>query len=311
MVARSHAMKMGFVSAILADLSLEEVLEFAAEQKFDCVELMCWPKGKAERRYAGVTHIDASGFDDAQAARVRALLKAKNVEISSLGYYPNPHDPHPEKRAVYVDHLKRLIDASALLGVGLVTTFIGRDKNKSVDDNLAEFLKVWPPIVAYAESKKVKIGIENCPMLFSGDEWPGGLNLATTPSIWRRLFAALPSPNFGLNYDPSHLVWQQIDYVKPLYEFRDRIFHVHYKDVRVYRDKLNEVGNMATPLQFMAPKLPGLGDVDWGAFVAALNDIGYNGHACIEVEDKAYEATLKDRKNATILSRRYLSQFTI
>jgi len=304
-------MKMGFVSAILPELNLEEVLEFAAEQKFDCVELMCWPKGKAERRYAGVTHIDASGFDTAQAARVKALLKAKNVEISSLGYYPNPLDPDTEKRAVYVEHLKRLIDASALLGIGMVTTFIGRDKDKSVDDNFAEFLKVWPPIVAYAESKKVKIGIENCPMLFSSDEWPGGLNLATTPAIWRRIFAALPSPNFGLNYDPSHLVWQQIDYVKPIYEFRDRIFHVHYKDVRVYRDKLNEVGIMATPLQYMAPKLPGLGDVDWGAFVAALNDIGYNGHACIEVEDKAYEATLQDRKNATILSRRYLSQFTI
>jgi len=309
-------MKMGFVSAILGDLSFEDVVAFAADQGFDCVEMMCWPRplhgpGKAERRYAGVTHVDVTDFTAEKAAKVQGLLKAKKVEISSLGYYPNPLDPDPEKRKVYADHILALIDASALLGIHLVTTFIGRDKNKSVDENLAEFKTVWTPILAHAEKKKVRVAIENCPMFFSADEWPGGLNLATTPAIWRKMFAALPSPFFGLNYDPSHLVWQQMDYVKPIYEFKDRLFHVHYKDVRVYQDKLDEVGIMAAPLTYMAPKLPGLGDIDWGSFVAALNDVGFHGCACIEVEDKAFEHTLEDRKNATILSRRYLKQFTI
>ena len=305
-------MKMGFVSAILADLSLEDVVAFAAEEGFDCVEMMCWPRsGKAERRYAGVTHVDVTDFTATKAAAVQALLKAKNVTISSLGYYPNPLDPDPEKRKVYTDHILKLIDASALLGINLVTTFIGRDKTKSVDDNLAEFVKVWTPLLAHAEAKKVRIGIENCPMLFSADEWPGGLNLATTPAIWRRMFSLIPSPFFGLNYDPSHMVWQKMDYLKPIYEFKDRLFHVHYKDVRVYRDRLDDVGIMATPLQYMAPKLPGLGDIDWGSFLAALNDVGYQGSAVIEVEDKSFEGSLEQRKNATILSRRYLSQFTI
>jgi sugar phosphate isomerase/epimerase len=309
-------MKMGFVSAILADLSLEDVVAFAAEQGFDCVEMMCWPRpihgpGKAERRYAGVTHVDVTDFTAQKAAAIQALLKSHNVTISSLGYYPNPLDPDPEKRHVYADHIVKLIDASALLGIHLVTTFIGRDKTKSVDDNLAEFVKVWKPLIAHAEAKKVRVAIENCPMLFSADEWPGGLNLATSPAIWRRMFALIPSKNFGLNYDPSHLVWQKMDYLKPIYEFKDRLFHVHYKDVRVYRDKLDDVGIMATPLQYMAPKLPGLGDIDWGAFVAALNDIGYQGSAVIEVEDRSFEGSLDQRKNATILSRRYLSQFTI
>lgn len=307
-------MKFGFVSAILAELSYEEVIDFAAAQGFSCVEMMCWPRplqgpGRAERRYAGVTHVDVSDFDATKAAQYLAYGKTKGVEISSLGYYPNPLDPDLDKRKVYVDHLLKMIDASALLGVNRITTFIGRDKDKTVEANLALFREVWTPIIAYAEAKKVHVAIENCPMLFSADEWPGGLNLATTPAIWRKLFEAIKSPYFGLNYDPSHLVWQQIDYVKPLYEFKDRIFHVHFKDIKVYRDKLDQVGIMGTPLQYMQPKLPGLGDVDWGRYVSALTDIGFRGHACIEVEDKAFEDSLDSRKKSIILSRNYLNQY--
>lgn len=304
-------MKLGFVSAILADFNFEQVIDYAAENGFSCVEMMCWPVGKAERRYAGVTHINVDELTEEKVNYINNYAGAKGVQISSLGYYPNPLDPDLEKREVYVKHILKLIKASALLGINTVTTFIGRDKNKSVDENLEIFRDVWTPIIKAAEENGVKIAIENCPMLFSKDEWPGGLNLATTPAIWRKMFELIPSDNFGLNYDPSHFVWQQIDYIKPIYEFKDKIFHVHYKDIKVYKDKLNDVGIMATPLQYMAPKLPGLGDVDWGKYVSALTDIGYKGCTCIEVEDKAFEDSLEDVKKSLILSRKYMEQFVI
>jgi sugar phosphate isomerase/epimerase len=302
-------MKLGFVSAILPDLTLEQVARFASEEAFACVELMCWPKGKAERRYAGVTHIDVTGFTQGDASAVRDLVGSAGVKISGLGYYPNPLAPDREEAAVYIEHLKRVIEAAALLEVGVVNTFIGRDWTRSVDDNWPHFQEVWPPLVAFAEDHGLRIAIENCPMLFTADEWPGGKNLATTPVIWRRMFETIPSASFGLNYDPSHLVWQQMDYVKPVEEFADRIFHVHAKDARVDQGRLNEVGITATPLQFHTPKLPGLGDVNWSRFFSALSDTGYEGPVCIEVEDRAYEATLETRKDALRQSARYLRQY--
>lgn len=211
-------------------------------------------------------------------------------------------DPDAKKRETYVAHIHALIDASAMLGVNMVTTFLGRDPKKTVEENLELVKEVWPPIIAHAEEKGVKIAIENCPMLFTKDEWPGGQNLMTTPSNWRKVFAILDSPNFGINYDPSHFVWQQIDYIRPLYEFKDKIFHVHYKDIKIFRDKLDDVGIMAYPLEYMSPKLPGLGDIDWGKYVSALTDIGYDGNSVIEVEDKAFEGSLDDAKRAVRLN---------
>ena len=302
-------MKLGFVSAILPDLPLKEVLAFAAEAGFDCVELMCWPKGKAERRYAGVTHIDAADFDADNAAEVKTLTNNFGVEISGLGYYPNPLAPDPEEAQVAIDHIKNVIKAAAMLEVGVVNTFIGRDWTQTVDDNWPRFEEVWPPLIAFAEEQGVRIGIENCPMLFTDDEWPGGKNLARTPAIWRRMFEAIPSENFGLNYDPSHLLWQQIDYVKPLWAFANRLVHVHAKDARVDQEKLDAVGVLANPLEFHTPKLPGLGDIDWGRFFSVLSDTGYDGPVCIEVEDRAYEGSLESRKHALRQSARYLKQF--
>jgi sugar phosphate isomerase/epimerase len=166
-------------------------------------------------------------------------------------------------------------------------------------------------LVRHAEGKGVRIGIENCPMLFTRDEWPGGKNLAISPAVWRRMFTEIPSPSFGLNYDPSHLVWQGMDEVQPIREFGDRISHVHAKDVRVHRDRLDQVGILAYPLEFHTPKLPGLGDVDWSGFFAALTDIGYRGPVCVEVEDRAYEGSLEDRKRSLIQSARYLRTWVI
>ncbi len=302
-------MKPGFVSAILPDLSFEEVVDHAADCGYSYVEICCWPVGKAERRYAGVTHIDIDKLDEARKNEILDYTGKKGVEISALGYYPNPMDPDPEKRAVYAEHLKKLIDAAEFLGIGKINTFVGRDKNKSVDENFNLFSEIWKPLVKHAESKQVKIGIENCPMIFTADEWPGGNNLAISPVIWRRMFSEIDSDYFGLNYDPSHLLWMQMDYIKPLYEFKDKLFHIHLKDARVYQDKLDEVGVMAAPLDFHTPKLVGLGDIDWGAFISALHDVGYEGALCVEVEDRAFEHSLEGRKYSLVLCKRYLDQF--
>ena len=306
-------MKLGFVSAILDQSNYEEMMDIASELGFECVEVACWPQGKAERRYAGVSHIDVERVitDAAYKAHVLDYAKEKNVSISSLAFYPNTLDGDLEKRAAAVDHLKNVIRASAALGVNLVTTFIGRDQTKTVEANLDEMMTVWPGILDLAKELGVKVAIENCPMLFGPDQWPGGQNLMTTPAIWRKVFEILPYDNFGINYDPSHFVWQMIDYIKPIYEFKDKIFHVHYKDIKLYPDKLNRVGIMAYPLDFMSPKLPGLGDVDWGKYVSALTDIGYDGYTCIEVEDKAFEGSLENVIKSLKLSKRYMEQFVI
>ena len=306
-------MKLGFVSAILDQSSYEEMMDIASGMGFQCVEVACWPQGKAERRYAGVSHIDAERVleDDAYAAHILDYAKEKKVQISSLAYYPNTMDGNLEKRAAAVEHLKNLIKASAKLGVNMVTTFIGRDQTKTVEENLEVVKEVWPPIIALAEECGVKVAIENCPMLFGPDQWPGGQNLMTTPAIWKKVFEILPSKNLGINYDPSHFVWQMIDYIKPIYEFKDKIFHVHYKDIKLYPDRLNQVGIMAYPLDFMSPKLPGLGDVDWGRYVSALTDIGYDGYTCIEVEDKAFEGSQEKVLDSLRLSKRYMEQFVI
>jgi len=302
-------MKIGIVSAILADLSLEQLLAFAAENGFPTVEAMCWPAGKQERRYAGVTHIDVTNFDKKQAVEVNGLLKKYGVSLSALGYYPNPLCADEKEAAVYIDHIKKVIRASKLLGINQINTFIGRDHTKSVAENWPVFQERWPGIVKVADENGVKIGIENCPMLFSKDEWPGGKNLAISPKIWREMFERIPSANFGLNYDPSHMIWQFMDPAKPIKEFGNRIFHVHAKDLRIWRDRLDEVGTSSGDFSWNSPKIPGLGDVDWSAFFAALTEARYNGAVCIEVEDRAFEGSLEDRKRALLQSKRFLENF--
>lgn len=304
-------MKLGLVSAILDWMSFEEMIDTISRLGYECVEVACWPNGKAERRYAGVSHIDVDGLDDEKAAYIQSYCRDKGVEISSLAFYPNTMDGNLEKRAANIEHLKKVILASEKLGVGMVTTFIGRDQTKTVEENMELFKEIWPDIIRLAEDHKVKVAIENCPMLFGAEQWPGGQNLATTPKIWKEMFEAIPSDCFGLNYDPSHFVWQMMDYIRPMYEFKDKIFHVHYKDIKLYRDRLDRVGTMAYPLEYMAPKLPGLGDVDWAKYVSALTDIGYKGYTCVEVEDKSFEETREDVIRSLVLSKRYLGQFIV
>jgi sugar phosphate isomerase/epimerase len=304
-------MHLGFVSAIFPEHPLEDVVKFASTAGFKSLEVMCWPPGRADRRYAGITHIDATTLDSAAIDQIHDLFKQHQVQISGLGYYPNPLAAEPHESQTAVAHLHKVIDAAADLGVNVVNTFVGRNPKLSIDENWPIFLETWKPIIRHAEQRGIFIGIENCPMLFSADEWPGGKNLATTPAIWRRMFADISSPNFGLNYDPSHLVWQQIDYIAPIYEFKDRLIHVHAKDARIDHAGLNQHGVLSYPLLWHTPKLPGQGDVRWGAFFGALNDVGYKGPVAIEVEDRPFEVSTERRKESLLISRRYLKQFVV
>lgn len=302
-------MQLGYVSAILPTLDLEAVFSIARNIGYDCVEVMCWPPGKADRRYAGITHIDVADLTRQRADDILALAEKHRVSISGLGYYPNLLSPQADEAERARAHLQQVIAASRALGVGVVNTFVGRDWQLSVDENWPRFLEVWKPLIACADDHDVRVGIENCPMLFTRDEWPGGKNLARSPAIWRRMFHDIPSPRFGLNYDPSHMVLQQMDYLNPLREFADRIVHVHAKDLRMNVAQLDEVGMFAYPNEYHSPKLPGLGDVDWGRFFSALTDTGYQGPVCVEVEDRAYEGTLEKRQASLRQSLTYLRNF--
>ena len=302
-------MKLGFVSAILADQSLDDVLDFAAAEGFSCVELMCWPLGKAERRYAGVTHVDVTDITQDQADEIKGKVSDRGLTISGLGYYPNPLVADHDEAQVYIDHLGKVIEAAPKLGVSVVNSFIGRNPAQSVDDQWQRFLDVWKPLIQQAEDNDVKVAIENCPMYFSSDEWPSGKNLAISPAIWRRMFSDIESDHFGLNYDPSHLLWQQMDYLKAIKEFAPKFFHTHAKDAIVDKAALDDVGILATPLEYHTPKLPGLGDIDWGKFFSVLGQAGYTGPVCIEVEDRPYEKTLEGRKGALRQSARFLRNF--
>jgi len=284
-------MKLGFLTAAFPALRLEEVAGWAQENGFEALEIACWPSsGSERRRYAGVSHIDVEDFD---AKKVRDLLRRHNLEISSLAYYPNNLDPDQATREAANAHLRKVIEAAEKLEVAVVGTFVGREQQRSIEDSLDDFQRVWPPIVRFAREHNVKVAIENCPMIFSLDEWPGGKNLAYSPAIWRRMFEAVPDENFGLNLDPSHLVWQFIDYTRVVRDFGPRIFHVHAKDMEIDRDGLYENGVMSLGMGWQVPRLPGLGEVRWDRFISALYAAGYDWVVSIEHEDRKFEGSLE------------------
>jgi sugar phosphate isomerase/epimerase len=302
-------MKLGIVSAALPQLTLAELAAWSQANGFSALELMCWPVSKAERRYAGVTHVDVADFTAAQAAEINALMAQHGQIISGLGYYPNPLSADLAQREYVIAHLRKVIVAAGLLGVPVVNTFIGRDKDKTIEANLDEFAQVWPPIIQFAAAHNVKIAIENCPMIFSHDEWPGGNNLAYAPAIWRRMFELIPDENFGLNFDPSHLVWQMIDGPRAVREFGARIFHVHAKDLEIDREQLYQRGILSAGMGWQIPRLPGLGEVAWDKFFSALYAVGYDDAVCIEHEDRGFEKTEELVKRGFLLARDMLQPF--
>ncbi len=302
-------MQLGFVTAILPDQNLEEVFRIAEDIGYDCIEVMCWPQGAADRRYSGITHIDTTSLTADKINEIKTLQKKYEINISGLGYYPNPLTPDVSLQQEYVEHIKSLIIAAARLEISVVNTFVGRDHSKSIEDNWPAFIKMWKAIIAVADDNNIKIGIENCPMSFTNDEWPGGKNLFTTPAIWRKAWEQISSSNFGLNYDPSHMIIQHMDVSYPIITFPERLHHVHAKDAQIDKDQLDEHGVFSYPNLWHTPKLPGNGDVDWGIFFDSLYKVGYKGAVCVEVEERAYEGTLDKRIEALQVSHDYLRQF--
>jgi sugar phosphate isomerase/epimerase len=293
--------KLGLMTAAFARLSLEKVATWSAANDYQMLEVACWPAAGAERRrYSGVSHIDVDRLDP---SRVRDLLDRHGLEISSLAYYPNNLHPDPAERRAANNHLKKVVDAAAKLGVETVGTFVGRDKTKNVPENFREFRRVWPRLVAYAETRGVRIAIENCPMIFSWDEWPGGNNLASTPAAWDEMFSIVPSESFGLNLDPSHLVWLMIDYERAARDYASRLFHVHAKDMEIDRDALYRNGTLSLGMGWQIPRLPGLGEVDWGRFIGTLYRVGYDGVVSVEHEDRAFERTQELVERGFLIAR--------
>jgi sugar phosphate isomerase/epimerase len=302
-------MKLGFLTAALPGNNLEQAAKWGAESGFQAIEIACWPFEKAARRYAGVTHIDVTTLDKTKAKDIRKMLDGYGLTVSSLAYYPNPLHPDAEHRETVIAHLKKVIEGAALLEVPVVGTFVGKDKNKTVTQNLEDYTKIWPPIVKFAKDHGVKIGIENCPMLFSYDEWPGGNNLASTPAIWRKMWEIIPDDNFGLNLDPSHLVLQMIDYERVIREFGSKIFHVHAKDLHIDHEGLYNNGVLSQGMGWQVPRLPGLGDMDWRKFFAALTAARYDYVVSIEHEDRVYEGDEELVKRGFYLSRDILKPY--
>jgi sugar phosphate isomerase/epimerase len=302
-------MKLGFFTAALPDNTLEQVAKWGAESGFQAIEVACWPREKAVRRYGGVTHIDVNNLNHSKVKEIRRMLDDNGLVISALGYYPNPLHPDAYHRRTVISHLKKVIEAAALLGVPVVGTFTGKDKNKTVPQNIEDYAKIWPPIVKFAKDHDIKIAIENCPMIFSYNEWPGGDNLASTPAIWRKLWEIIPDEHFGLNLDPSHLILQMIDYERVVGEFASRIFHVHAKDLHIDREGLYNNGALSQGMGWQVPRLPGLGDIDWGKFFAALTAAHYDYVVSIEHEDRNFEGSEELVKRGFYLSRDVLKPY--
>jgi sugar phosphate isomerase/epimerase len=297
--------KLGLLTAAFPDNSLDEIAGWAAANGFAMLEVACWPAGGGEaRRYAGVTHIDVDALD---VDAVHATLERHGLGISALAYYPNNLHPDDSHREAVNAHLRKVIDAAQALGVDIVGTFVGNDKDRPLPENLDRFRRIWPELVGYAGDRGVRIAIENCPMIFSYDEWPGGNNLAWSPAIWDEMFSAIPDANFGLNLDPSHLVWLMIDYERAIYDFGERIFHAHAKDLEVRRDGLYRHGTFSGGIGWQVPRIPGLGEVDWSRFVAALYAVGYDHVLSVEYEDRRFESSRELVERGFLIARNTLA----
>jgi sugar phosphate isomerase/epimerase len=304
-------MKLGFLTAPLPDTPLLEVADWAAGNGFEVLEIACWPRaGGATRRYAGTSHIDVAGLSASEASELRGAIADKGLDISGLGYYPNPLHPDPAHREQVIGHLKHVITAAEKMDVPLVNTFMGGDAAKSQDENWLVALEVWPDIVRFAQDHGRKLTIENCPMIFSRDEWPGGHNIAWSPYIWRRILEQWGG-TVGLNYDPSHLVWLMIDQERFITEFGPHILHFQAKDLMIDRDGLYERGSFSSGMGWQIPRVPGLGDVDWRVVFRALYRVGYPGDCIIEHEDRKFEGTDELVKRGFLLARNTLRPYVV
>jgi sugar phosphate isomerase/epimerase len=280
-------MYVGILTAPFSKDPLEHVAAFACEYGFGGLEIVAGPGSK---------HIDLTNFTQENADHVKSLMERRALLISSLAAYVNNTDADPEKRAANNDTVRKAIDAAALLGVGTVCTLAGhpvpgKSRMQTIEEDCAE---VFTPLVEYAERKGVRLALEN---------WYATniQNLAH----FEKIFEVVPGKNFGLNYDPSHLMWQDIDYIYGVEKFADRIFHTHAKDTEVNETRKRWVGNQHDA-GWWRYVIPGLGKVRWGEYLAALRANGYNDVLSIEHEDGTV-----DREEGFLMGKKYLEQFFI
>jgi sugar phosphate isomerase/epimerase len=302
-------MRLGFLTAPFPETPLMEVADWAAASDFDILEIACWPRTSGPtRRYAGTSHIDVANLSDGQAREIVDEIGSKGLAISGLGFYPNPLHPDESTRRAAIDHIKLVIEACRKMGVPFMNTFMGGDPRKNLDENWEDALRIWPEIVSHAQDNGVKVTIENCPMIFSYDEWPAGNNIAWSPYIWRRIIEQWGG-TVGLNYDPSHLVWLMIDQPRFIREFGPHILHCQAKDVMIDRDGLYERGTLSGGIGWQIPRLPGLGEANWGEIFAALYRAGYEGDVAIEHEDRQFEGTDQLVKRGFLIARDILRPY--
>lgn len=301
-------MKLGLLTAPFEDTDLTDVADWTAASGMSALEVACWPaSGDKARRYAGTSHIDVDGLTAAQGSEITGALADKGIEISGLGYYPNALHPETDHSDEVIGHLKKVISAAGVMGVKVVNTFVGGDSTLTVDDNWSRAEKVFPDIVKHARTCGVTLAFENCPMIFSNDEWPGGHNIAYSPRIWRRILESWEG--VAMNFDPSHLVFQMIDQGRFMREFGPHFAHVHAKDLMIDQDGLYERGILSAGMGWQVPRLCGLGDVDWGDFFSQLYRVGYDGPIIIEHEDRDFEGTDEKVKRGFCLARDILSPY--
>ena len=302
-------MQLGLLTAPFEDTPLTEVAAWAGANGFSAVEVACWPAaGSDRRRYAGTSHIDVAGLTRTKAEESTGALAERGVTISGLGYYPNPLHADAGHREALLGHLMQVISAAGTMGVSIVTPFLGDVEKLTADENWTRATGIFAPVVAHAQDSGVRLCFENCPMIFSHDEWPGGHNIAYSPKIWRRILGEW-GDTVGMNFDPSHLVWQMIDIGRFIREFGPHMAHVHAKDVMIDRDGLYENGVMSDGMGWQIPRLCGLGDGDWPVFFSELYRVGYDGPVIIEHEDRIFEGSDDKVKRGFLLARDVLRPF--
>jgi sugar phosphate isomerase/epimerase len=264
------------------------IAEFAHRTGFTSVQLSAWPS----------SYLNADKVTNEALKALKSDLKAKNIEISALGYYPNVLSEDAAAAEEARRYLKKVIDLAERMDVGVVATFAGRRKSLPVVESFGPFKEVFSWLVECAEKKSVRIAIENCPMhdFMTGS----GDNIAYSPEIWDEMFRLVPSDHLGLEFDPSHCVWLQIDYIEAIRNYAKKLFHIHAKDMEIRRDILNRVSILGSATTFQGhvmahgwprARAPGWGEVDWPKFITALIDAGYRGNLDIEHEDDVFANT--------------------
>jgi sugar phosphate isomerase/epimerase len=307
-------MYLGFLTVSLGKMPLKEKARWASQVGFNALEVACWPN-ENDRDYSSCD-IDVDHLTQEQAEEIKDYFSEYGLKISSLAYYDNNLDKDPVRRAFINNHTKKVIDAAVMLGTPLVGTFVGRNSEKNMEENFNEFEAVFTDLVAYAEEKGIRLMIENCDM--RGWQTPGlPGTISYTPELWEEMFKRVPSKSFGLNFDPSHLIPQFIDYLKAAEAFSDRIFHMHAKDAEVYYDRLNKYGINDRQLKGLGEdnygywryRMPSLGQVDWEKLVSLLKANGYDGAISTEHEDPLYEGSEEKVKEGLVIGLRHLEKF--